>query len=106
MKNHLRDSDKENDNELIPLFKVFSPTHLLKLSFANDSNSLDKGFYNELLYLIGLEEVKEGNKKIIRRKQQGKRNDGSLIENAIVQLNTENCIHKVTDRQFLWRYYR
>ncbi len=94
----LRDNDKNNDNELIPLFKVLSPTHLLKLPFANDSNSLDKGFYNELLYLIGLEEVKEGNKKIIRRRPAGKRNDGSLIENTIVQLDTESCIHKVTDR--------
>ncbi len=93
------DSDKNNDNKLIPLFKILSPTHLLKLPFANDSNTLDKGFYNELLYLIGLEEVKEGSKKLIRRKQAGKRNDGSLLENTIVQLETENCIHKVTDRQ-------
>jgi hypothetical protein len=52
------------DNKLIPLFKILSPTHLLKLPFANDSNTLDKGFYTELLYLIGLEEVKEGSKKL------------------------------------------
>lgn len=95
----LKDSDKNNDNKLIPLFKVLSPTHLLKLPFANDSNTLDKGFYNELLYIIGLEEVKEGNKKLIRRRQQGKRLDGSLLENTIVQLETENCLHKVSDRQ-------
>jgi len=95
----LLECDKNNDNKLIPLFKILSPTHLLKLPFANDSNTLDKGFYNELLYLIGLEEVKEGSKKLIRRKQAGKRNDGSLLENTIVQLETENCIHKVTDRQ-------
>ena len=95
----LRDSDKNNDNKLIPLFKILSPTHLLKLSFSNDSNTLDKGFYNELLYIIGLEEVKEGNRKLIRRRQQGKRNDGSLLENTIVQLDTENCLHKVSNRQ-------
>jgi adenine-specific DNA-methyltransferase len=92
-------SDKKNDNKLIPLFKVLSPMHLLKLPFANDSNSLNKGFYSELLYLIGLEEVKEGSKKIIRRKQQGKRNYGSLLENTIIILETENCLHKVSDRQ-------
>ena len=95
----LLDSDKKNDNKLIPLFKVLSPTHLLKLPFANDSNSLNKGFYSELLYLIGLEEVKEGSKKLIRRKQQGKRNDGSLLENTIIILETENCLHKVSDLQ-------
>jgi hypothetical protein len=33
-------------------YKLFSPEHLLKLPFANDSNSLDKEFYNELLYII------------------------------------------------------
>jgi adenine-specific DNA-methyltransferase len=95
----LKDSDKDNDNKLIPLFKVLSPTHLLKLPFANDSNTLDKGFYNELLYIIGLEEVKDGNKKVIRRKKEGKRIDGSLLENTIVQLETENCLRKVSDRQ-------
>ena len=69
----LRNTIKEDDNKLIALFKVISPTHLLKLPFANDSNSLDKGFYAELLHIIGLEEVKEGSKKIIRRKKEGQR---------------------------------
>jgi hypothetical protein len=95
----LLDNDKKNDSKLIPLFKVLSPTHLLKLPFANDSNSLNKSFYSELLYLIGLEEVKEGSKKIIRRKQEGKRNDGSLLENTIIILETENCLHKVSGLQ-------
>lgn len=93
----LRNTDKEDDNKLIALFKVISPTHLLKLSFANDSNSLDKGFYSELLHIIGLEEVKEGSKKIIRRKKEGQRNEGSLLENTIAILETENCLHKVHD---------
>jgi len=69
------------------------------LPFANDSNSLNKGFYSELLYLIGLEEVKEGSRKLIRRKQQGKRDDGSLLENTIIILETENCLHKVSGLQ-------
>jgi adenine-specific DNA-methyltransferase len=94
----IKDGDKNNDNKLIPLFKILSPTHLLKLPFANDSNSLDKGFYNELLYIIGLEEVKEGNKKLIRRRLEGKRINGSLLENTIVQLETENCVHKIKER--------
>ncbi|MEI2822059.1 MAG: hypothetical protein V9F02_01275 [Chitinophagaceae bacterium] len=70
---------------------------MLKLPFANDSNSLDKGFYTELLHLIGLEEVKDGSKKIIRRKKAGEPNEGSLLENAITILETENCLHKVPD---------
>jgi tRNA1(Val) A37 N6-methylase TrmN6 len=93
----LKNADKEDDKILIPLFKVLSPVHLLKLPFANDSNTLDKGFYAELLHLIGLEEVKDGSKKIIRRKKAGERNEGSLLENAITILETENCLHKVPD---------
>ncbi|MDZ4678828.1 MAG: TaqI-like C-terminal specificity domain-containing protein [Saprospiraceae bacterium] len=63
---------------------------LLKQPFANDSNSLDKVFYSELLYLIGLEEVKEGGKKIIQRCAPERRQPGSLLENTIATLeNTE-----------------
>lgn len=40
----LRNEDKKDDNKLISLFKLLSPQHLLKLPFANDSNTLDKGF--------------------------------------------------------------
>ncbi len=54
---------------------------LLKLPFTNDSNSLDKGFYAELLHIIGLEEVKDGSRKVIRRKAVP--DEGSLIENTI-----------------------
>jgi len=50
----------------VPLYKILSPVHLLKLPFANDSNSLDKNFYDELLHIIGLEEV-----KLVDRKPAG-----------------------------------
>jgi hypothetical protein len=76
-----------NDSKLLNLFKLFSPTHLLKLNFANDSNSLDKNFYNELLHIIGLEEVKDGGKKLIQRCKSP--NYGSILENAIDQVKTE-----------------
>ncbi|MEQ8532407.1 MAG: type II restriction endonuclease, partial [Imperialibacter sp.] len=83
----LRNADKTDDNKLIALYKLLAPEHLLKLPFANDSNSLDKTFYSELLHIIGLTETKEGGKKIIERKKAGERNAGSLLENAIVQLD-------------------
>ncbi|MBK6397697.1 MAG: class I SAM-dependent DNA methyltransferase [Bacteroidetes bacterium] len=93
----LKNNDKADDTKLIALYKIFSPIHLLKIQFANDSNSLDKGFYSELLHIIGLEEVKEGSKKLIRRKQEGKRDGGSLLENAITILDLEDSLHKVPD---------
>lgn len=83
----LRNSDTNDDNTLIALYKLLSPEHLLKLPFANDSNSLDKAFYTELLHIIGLTETKEGSKKLIQRKKEGERNAGSLIESAIFQLD-------------------
>ena len=84
----VRNEDKGDDAKLIVLYKLLSPEHLLKLSFANDSNSLDKNFYNELLHLIGLTETKEGGKKLIQRPKAGQRNDGSLLENVINQLDS------------------
>lgn len=93
----LLNKDNNDDVKLIPLFRLLSPEHLLKLNFANDSNLLDKKFYNELLHIIGLEEVKEQGKKVISRKLNGKRNDGSLIEEVISQLETMDKIRNVQD---------
>lgn len=84
----LRNSNKADDNSLIALFKLLSPEHLLKLPFTNDSNSLDKRFYGELLHIIGLTETKEGGKKLIERNKSGERNTGSILEDTIIQLDS------------------
>jgi very-short-patch-repair endonuclease len=84
----LRNEDKADDNKLIALFKLLSPEHLLKLPFTNDSNSLDKRFYSELLHIIGLTETKEGSKKLIERNKAGERNTGTILEDAIIQLDS------------------
>ncbi|ASB50047.1 class I SAM-dependent DNA methyltransferase [Alkalitalea saponilacus] len=91
----LRNESKTDDNKLIALFKLLSPEHLLNLPFANDSNSLDKRFYGELLHLIGLTETKQGSKKVIERNKEGQRNTGSLIENAIIQLDSLDKISRL-----------
>jgi adenine-specific DNA-methyltransferase len=84
----LRNNDKKDDNTLIALFKLLSPEHLLKVPFANDSNSLDKRFYAELLHIIGLTETKDGGKKLIGRNIEKDRNSGSILEDAIIQLDS------------------
>lgn len=89
----LRNSGRKDDNTLIALFKLLSPEHLLKLPFINDSNSLDKRFYSELLHIIGLTETKEGSKKVIGRNKEGQRSKGSFLENAINQLD---CLDKIS----------
>jgi len=91
----LRNTDKQDDNQLIALYKLLSPEHLLKLPFANDSNSLDKRFYGELLHIIGLTETKEGGKKLIERNKEGERHTGSFIENAIIQIDSLDKISRL-----------
>jgi hypothetical protein len=91
----LRNKDKEDDKKLIALFKLLSPEHLLKLPFINDSNSLDKSFYTELLHIIGLTESKEGSKKLIGRNKEGERNSGAILEDAIIQLDSLDKINRL-----------
>jgi hypothetical protein len=78
----INDKKKADDNRLVELYKILSPEHLLKKPFANDSNSLNKEFYNELLHILGLQENKEGGKKLIDRKPVAERNEGFLVENT------------------------
>ncbi|MEX2437771.1 MAG: Eco57I restriction-modification methylase domain-containing protein [Candidatus Babeliales bacterium] len=84
------EEESEYEKKLIPLYKLFTPTHLLKEPFANDSNSLNREFYRELLYILGLEETKEGNARFIKRAEEGNRNPGSIIENTIRILDAED----------------
>lgn len=91
----LRNTDKSDDIKLIALFKLLSPEHLLKLPFANDSNSLDRRFYTELLHIIGLSETKEGGKKVIGRNKVGERNVGSILESAITELDSLDKISRL-----------
>ena len=86
------DKTKRSDAAQIALYKLLSPEHLLKLPFENDANSLNREFYNELLYIIGLEEVKDGGKKIIQRKSPQNRLEGSLLENAINEIEVDNAL--------------
>ena len=91
----LRNNNPKDDNKLIALFKLLSPEHLLKLPFTNDSNSLDKRFYGELLHIIGLTETKQGGKKIIGAAKRRTAAHGSFLENAIIQLDSTDKISRL-----------
>jgi adenine-specific DNA-methyltransferase len=74
----LENQDEKSVIKLIEIYKILSPKHLLNLKLETDSNSLNTNFYNELLYIIGLEEKKEkgtGKTLLIERK-----NTGSLLD--------------------------
>ncbi|MGA2545784.1 MAG: TaqI-like C-terminal specificity domain-containing protein [Rectinemataceae bacterium] len=85
--------------KLIVPYKLLSPAHLLKEPFQNDSNSLDKAFYAELLHLMGLEEGKEGSKLVIRRPEPASRIPGSLIELAAEKLELSGGLDRLPERE-------
>jgi adenine-specific DNA-methyltransferase len=87
------------ETRLIPLLKILSPEHLLKLPFLNDSNSLDRSFYTELLYIIGLCEIKRAGKKLIERFPDPERKSGSLLENTIMQLDSLGKMEQFRGKQ-------
>jgi len=82
---HFNIKAKANDKELTAIYKLLSPDCLTKLFNPNDANSLNKEFYNELLYILGLEEAKKEGKKIIGRST--KPQNGSLYENIANKLS-------------------
>lgn len=94
-KKTVENKDKKDDHQLIALYKVFSPEHLLKLPFSNDSNSLDKNFYSELLHIIGLTETKVDGKRLIERNKEGQRYSGTLLEDTIIQLDALDKISRI-----------
>lgn len=93
----LRKIDSAADGDLAVLYKLLSPASMLRLPFANDSNTLNRGFYTELLHIIGLVETRQGSKPIISRKPVKDREPGSLIENAIEQLESLDKLQRITD---------
>ena len=92
---YVNNTDKEDDTKLIGLYKILSPAHLLKQPFINDSNSLDTKFYVELLHIIGLEEIKDGSKKLIKRK--AKSDEASLLENTIIKLEDKDALRNISN---------
>jgi len=47
------------------------------------------------LHIIGLTETKNGNKKLIERNKAGERNSGSILEDAIIQLDSLDKISRL-----------
>ncbi len=63
---------------------------MLNKELFTDPNKLNKNFYDELLYIMGLEEIKTGNTKIISRLPKGKRQRLSFVENIIERLENND----------------
>ncbi len=77
-------------NNLTQLYRFFTAENLLNKEIFTDSNKLNKNFYDELLYLMGLEETKSGTSKIISRLKPTKRQRYSFVENIIDKLEMKD----------------
>lgn len=81
----VREGNETITQKFIAAYKLLSPTHLLRLPFSSDHNTLNSKFYRELLYIMGLEEVTEDKKKVIKRLKNGQQHY-SLIEQTFSRL--------------------
>ncbi len=81
------------------VYKLISPDTLLKNFTPNDGNTLNKNFYDELLYILGLEENKVNGKKRIIRIQKN-RQAGSFFENIYSVLHRHNKLSKEEEDNF------
>ena len=59
--------DSIKNDELIAIYKTLNADCLLKEFNPNDANSLNRDFYGEFLYILGLEDVKNGGKRLIQQ---------------------------------------
>lgn len=84
-KNDVTKADVISKRNFKALYKLFSPIHLQKLAFSEDHNTLNRKFYTELLYIMGLEE--RGSKHQIQRLKEGSRQAYSLFEQAYAMLS-------------------
>ena len=82
------------------LCRFFSPTHLLNIKpTAEDANSINIPFYNELLHILGLRESKnEKGNLVIKRLPKGERLNGSFLELTINRLEITNTFGELKDK--------
>ena len=89
----------DSEKALIELYKVLAPEHLLKQPFKDDSNILDQSFYRELLYIMGLKEYEERNRRYIHRRPKNEREDNSFIESVISTLQSRGELYRLSNRE-------
>jgi adenine-specific DNA-methyltransferase len=92
-----------SEKELTAIYKLLSADCLLKEFNPNDANSLNREFYTELLYILGLEESKDGGKKVIGKAKNLQ--NGTLYENIsnkLAQYNKPNDFEAVIKLIIIW----
>ena len=86
----IKGEERFNEQKITQLYRFFSEENLLNEDVFADSNKLNKNFYNELLYIMGLQEKFKDKSKVITRLPESKRQYSSLVEATIEQLETND----------------
>jgi len=94
---NLQDYKDKKTTELISLFKQLSSASLLKKKVKIDSNKLNTKFFKELLHIMGLEEQKDGGKKLIKEKK--KPDEGSMLENVKAKIESHGTLDDYKDKK-------
>ncbi len=90
-------SDPETLNRLLPVYKLFSPEHLLNQPFTNNANTLNARFYDELIHILGLRETPTKTGIRLTRLPESERLAGSLMEQTIRLLQAQESLSNATN---------
>ena len=104
MKEIKNDNSKKN---LPSLYKILSKFYLLreKYTFQVSSHTLNRKFYNELLYIMGLREFNEKNVKLIKIDQSIKNSIGYQVYNKFINnedKSHDEAIEKTFELLIIW----
>ena len=92
-------SDNLSTEELSLIYQLLSPQVLLKARKTLDANTLNKNFYEELLYILGLQEVSESGKsggKILIKPSGTPNSLSDAIAKAYSNLDEETIFTLIT----------
>ena len=86
---HFKLTKDIDDLLLSRIYQILSPEILLKKNKIIDANTLHKKFYDELLYILGLQEIKE-NGKILIKLSNTQNSLSNSIKNAFPNISDED----------------
>ena len=96
------ESQESKDNPaFLTSFKIFNKDFLLDCFNPNDANDLNKKFYDELLYILGLTQSTQNGKAIIQESKESKASEGTLFY-AIKSKFTNKDFEDIIQYIILW----
>ncbi|KPH51590.1 DUF7149 domain-containing protein [Helicobacter pullorum] len=96
------ESQESQDNPaFLTSFKIFNKDFLLDCFNPNDANDLNKKFYDELLYILGLTQSTQNGKAIIQESKESQASEGTLFY-AIKSKLTNKDFEDIIQYIILW----